>query len=100
MLLDVAVWLETDRTSVAFLVATEGFLHARGIAISAGRRNVSVPNPKASGEVLRLYEASLVVRASSLIRLVSGLVPWPLISVMLVEWVEKHVCSVSGHSTV
>lgn len=66
------MWLERDWAVVAFLVVTVGFIRARDIAIVADDRNVHLMNPRAAAEVRRLYKASLIIKASCLIRLVSG----------------------------
>ena len=85
------MWLEKDRAVVAFLVVTEGFLHARIIAIVAGNRNVQLVNPQAAAEVRRLYKASLIIHASCLIRLVSGRVPRLFNLFVSREWIVKRV---------
>ena len=71
------MWLEREWAVVAFLIVTEGFIRARDIAIVADDRNVHLMNPRAAAEVRRLYKASLIIKASCLICLVSGRVLWP-----------------------
>ena len=84
------MWLETDRTVVALLVVNVGFRYAKLIANMVDR-NVQLVNPRTEVEVHRLYKASLIIKASCLFRLVSGLAPRLFNLFVSREWVVKRV---------